>query len=253
MSTFLDLATDSLTSIGQLGTGQSASPEMVNQALRVANRILQKWSTQRLFIYTVAARPFTMVAGQQDYTLGPTVSPSPIAFVGSRPVFVESAQAVLPGSAMDEPVSVVDAIKWGAIRDKGATTSLLGLPQTLWPEYTYPNLAFHLWPIPNNSCVVKLKTWELLQQFLTVFDTVSLPPGYEQAITTVLGVELAPYYDMTVSQGMLLDAQDAVSQIKALNAQTIGAAFESSQTLMTADKGNPVEGETSPPTANLNQ
>ena len=242
MSTALDIFTDALTSIGQAGQGQSISPEMSQQALRVCNRMIAKWSIQRLMLYYITTRTFSLTAGTQDYTLGPSASGAG-SFVGTRPDFVESCYATLPGGSFKGEMSVLDRPKWGAIQDLGATTSANGVPQSIYPEYTFPNLAFHVWPIPANNCSVTLGTWEQLQQFLTIFDTVSLPPGYEEAITLNLALELAPYYDQPVQSFMATLAADALVKIQTVNAQSIGGALGASQLLNSPSLDNPIPGQ----------
>jgi len=238
MSTLLDIGTDALTSIGQLGIGQSPSAEQVAQVLRVSNRMLGKWSTSRFMLFVINTRPFVLVPGTQDYTVGPTGA----TFTGTRPTFVEAAQIVGPGSAMDLPMNILDKLKWGAIRDKGATCSADGLPQDVWPEYTNPNLAFHVWPIPSNACTIKLGTWEQLQVFLTAFDLLNFPPGYEEAIQHNLAMELCPWYDMPVPPTIAALAQDGLSQIQRINAQSFGGSLEASQTLSAPNLSAPPQG-----------
>ena len=236
MSTFLDIATDALTEIGQVGMGQSVSAEQAAQAQRVANRMLQKWSIQRLMLYLIASRPFNLKVNQQDYSLGPTGAD----FVGARPILIEAAQSTPLNSTLYLPMNILDTPKWGAIRDKGATCSLTGVPSDLWPEYTFPNLTFHVWPIPSAIVTVYLKTWEMLQQFATLFDQLSLPPGYEPAIVQNLAMELAPYYDMPVSAGLAQLAADGLIQIQKINAQSLGGSLGESRTLATPNLDTPI-------------
>lgn len=238
MSTFLDLCTDSLSDIGQLGIGQSPSPEQTNQALRYANRMLQTWSTLKYYIYQTATRPFTLTAGLQDYTLGPTAA-GPGSFVGARPVLVQSAQIRLPGSSLFLPLNMLSDDQWAAIRDKGATCSAQGLPQDLWVNEGYPNIDFHLWTVPNNACTISMLTWELLQQFATVFDTVNLPPGYERAVQKNLALELCSAYDMPPSAALQQQAADGLLRIQSVNAQAMGGALGESQTLATPNLSLP--------------
>jgi len=237
-STFLDLATDAMTAIGQLGVGQTISPEEAQQAMRVGNRMLAKWSLDRLMLFVINTRPFTMTIGLQDYTLGPTGVP----FVGVRPVYVEAAQAVVLGSTMELPMNMLTKIQWGAIRDKGVTTSGGGTPgvsSDIWIEYTYPNLALHLWPVPGNPFVLKLGTWEELQQFATIFDVVNFPPGYEDPIVDNLAMELAKYFDMPVSQDLAGVAADGLLKIKGLNIKNLGGAFGEARTLQSPNLDQP--------------
>ena len=93
--------------------------------------------------------------------------------------------------------------------------------------------------------MIKLGTWELLQQF-AVTDILSFPPGYEEAITTMLAIELAPYYDMAVSQALSDLGADAVSTIQRVNGQGLGGAFGESETLQAPNVGIPPPSQAAP-------
>ncbi len=234
MSTFLDLATDALQSIGQAGTGQSISPEQSQLALRLANRMLQKWSGQKLMLFLVTQRPFGLSATLQDYTVGPTGG-----FVQTRPVFVESGVAVIPGTTMQQVLNILDKTQWDALPDAGVIAGTNGVPASVWVEYTYPNLTFHVSPIPSTAVNIRLGTWELLQQFATVFDELVLPPGYEEPVVQNLAIELADYYDMPISQTLAQLAADGLNTIKTNNAQKLRGALGESQTLQSPSTGIP--------------
>lgn len=237
-STFLDIATDSLTAIGQLGQGRSMSPEQAEQCLRVGNRMLGKWSTQRLYLYNVFTRTYALSAGTQDYTIGPGGTLGDPA--ATRPVLIESAQLTLPGSAQSNPISIYDKPKWDAISDKGAQSSALGLPSGVWPEYTYPTIALHFWPIPSNAAGLSLGVWDQLQQFADIYEEIALPPGYEEAIMWNLALEMCPFYDMPANYSTIQQmAGEGRLAIQKINAQSLGGALADSQTLTSPNVGQP--------------
>lgn len=234
MPSFLEIASDAVTSIGQLGVGQTISNEEATQAQRVANRMLQKWSVRRLYIYNTPTIQVALSAGVQNYTMGPSG-----VFARARPILVQAAQIALPGSADTRTLNILDSTKWGAIRDKGATCSALGLPQDIYPEYSYPNLALHLWTIPSNGAQLYLEIWDLLQQFATLFDTFAMPPSYEEGFIHNLAMELCPYYDMPVTPAIAQLAADGLAAIQQINAQNLGGALGESQTLNPPNVGQP--------------
>jgi hypothetical protein len=235
MSIFMDIATDAMTAIGQLGVGQTISPEQATQAQRVANRMLSKWSLKRLYLYDTPRITLALTAGQQSYTLGPTG-----VFAQTRPTFIQAAQVALPGSQGTSPLSILDAGAWGGIRDKGALCSANGLPQDLWPEYSYPNITLWFWTIPNNAAQLFLEVWQQLQTFATLYDTLSFPPGYEEAIMWNLAMELCSFFDMPISPSVGMLAQDGLATIQAFNAQGLGLAAGESVKLDPPNKGIPI-------------
>lgn len=231
MASLLDLISQSLTQIGQLGVGQTISPEQGQQGLSLIQQIIEKLSIQRVMIYTIAQRSFTLTAGVRDYTLGPSGLLG--AHPQTRPVFVEEVRVAGVGSQQESPLTIVDPVGWSGIRDKGATNSALGLPQLVWPEYTVPNIGLHFWPIPSAAITATLGTWELLQNFLTLFDTIVLPPGYPILLRNLLAIEWAAFFDMPVSPAMGQTAADAIRGIQGINTQGLGGAFGESQRLET--------------------
>lgn len=233
-STLLDIIQDSLQYIGQVGTGQNVSPEQSQLGLRKANRMLQKWSVKKLLIYVVTTRPITLAPGTQSYTMGPTgVS------VGTRPVFVESGIALTPGSSMSDPLNILDKSQWDALPDTGVTCGVNGAPASVYVEYGYPNLTLYFTPIPSAVTQVRLGTWELLQQFVGVNDVLALPPGYEEAITYNLSVELAGDYDQPVTPDLAQLAADALNAIQTNNAQKLRGGLSDTQTLVSPNVGIP--------------
>ncbi len=86
-----DVVTDALVIIGELGRGQTPNTEELQHGLDVLNGILDIWSTERLSLHKVKRVRFTLVPGQQDYTIGPTGAD----FTNERPVLIQTATIVL--------------------------------------------------------------------------------------------------------------------------------------------------------------
>jgi hypothetical protein len=225
-----------MQSIGQVGDGQSLNSSQSQLAMRLANRMLQKWSNQKLMLYLITQRPFSLAANVQDYGVGPTGNP----FTGqTRPVFVESGVATVPGSTVQRAMNILDKTQWDALPDLGVKAGTNGVPQSVWVEYTYPNLTFHVTPIPSTIVAIRLGSWELLQQFATLFDVVTLPPGYEEIVVQNLAIELADYFDQPVSQTLAQLAADGLNTIKTTNGQKLRGAFGEGQTLSSPNTGLP--------------
>lgn len=229
MAALLDLIGQALTQIGQLGVGQTISPEQGQQGLSLIQQIVEKLTIQRVMLYTIRQRPLTLTGGVRDYTLGPTGTLG--AGAQTRPAFVEEVRVSGVGSQQESPLTIVDPVGWAGIRDKGATNSAFGLPQLVWPEYTVPNIGLHFWPIPSAPITATLGTWELLQNFLTIFDTIVLPPGYNILLRNLLAIEWAAFYDMPISAAMGQTAADAIRGIQGINTQGLGGALGENQRL----------------------
>lgn len=234
MSTLLDVIAGSLTALGQLGQGQTANAEDGALGLRLANLLLTQKSTERLFIYNVTPVIWILTPNVQDYTWGP----SGATFNGPRPAFVESAQVQPAGTSMWLPVSILDKTKWDAIRNLGASTP--DVPDDVWVEYTYPNLTFHVNPISSSAPKMRFGTWQLLQQFASLFEVLALPPAYEEFLESNLAIMLGPYYDQPIPPDLEVRAQRAEAQVMKINAQGLGGALSAGQKFDTPNLGQPI-------------
>jgi hypothetical protein len=229
MAQLLDLLSDALTAIGQLGVGQTISPEQSQQGLRLSQRIIGKLSIRRPMMYTITQRAFNLTPGQQNYTLGPTGTLG--AAPQTRPVFIQAARVSGVGSANEAPLALYDETEWGGIRDKGATNSALGLPNGMWNDSQYPNVGLHFWPIPSAAINLILATWELIQNFVTIYDVINMPPGYDELLVQLLAIEWCPYFDMPITQAMSQNAADIIQSLQQFNVQEIGGSFGEAQAL----------------------
>ena len=174
--------------IGAIASTETPSADEQADALRVLNRMLTTWSNDSLMIASAATREtFSLISGQQVYTVGPTGT-----FVTSRPTDVQFISIGQPGSpAFETPVDLINAQQWSEILVKGTTSTF---PTKAYVEFTNPNLTISVWPIPQLVYQIEITSLKPLVQFVSVNDTVSLPPGYEDAIVYNLAVRLTPMY-----------------------------------------------------------
>jgi hypothetical protein len=232
--TLLDCVSGALTALGQLGSGQTASPEDGALGFRQANLILSSASANRLMLYNVSTRQFVMSATTPSYTLGPTG-----VFVGPRPTFVESAQINVGATNYWSPISVWDKRQWDAIRNKGA---IADVPDGVYPDYAFPNVILNFNPAPIATPAFRIGTWEQLTQFATLFDQVgnAFPPEYEEWIEAALAVRLAPFYDQQVTQDVMMRLQKAEAAVMSKNAQGLGGALSAAQKFESPNLGQPL-------------
>ena len=233
MSTLLDLVASALTSLGQLGQGQTANAEDGALGFRQANLLLSQKSTQRLFLPYVATRTYTLVAGQQDYTIGITGA----TFTATRPMMIESAQVNVGSTGVWLPISVFGKPQWDAIVNKGSKADI---PDGIYVEYQFPNLIFHVNPVPIATPQIKLGTWETLGQFVTLYDQINFLYPYEEWLESALAIQLAPFYDAPISQSLVDRRQRAEAALTDFNARTIQGSPSEAQQFKSPNIGLPV-------------
>jgi hypothetical protein len=221
-----------MTAIGQLGTGQTLNAEDAALGLRLANLLLDKASTRRLYLFYVNSRSCPLLPGVPSFTVGPSGT-----VVGTRPTLVESAQINVPGTSIWLPISVWNKAEWDAMRNKGAQADI---PDGIYVAPTFPNLTVNVNPLVRAvPTTLQLGTWETLAQFVTVLDQIAFPPAYEEWLESTLAVMMAPFYDMPVPQLLAVRMTDADQAVREHNAQSLPGALSEAQRLQSPNVGAP--------------
>lgn len=222
-TTAQDIITGALIDLGELGQGEPPSTEDLNYGLIRLNGIIDSWSTQRLFLYTVSTTLLNLVGSQQFYTFGPTGN-----FASYQPVLVQSASIVVPGTTIRIPLNMLTAKQWATIPEKGLTGVL---PTDAYFDGNYPNLGFWLSPIPSGTPQMEIYYWAPLTQFAAIGSTFSMPPGYLDALKYTLMLHLSQAYDKPIDPILVQLAKTKTDAINTINAQILSGSFGESRTL----------------------
>jgi hypothetical protein len=97
-------------------------------------------------------------------------------------------------------------------------------PTLAWYNQQFPYGIFNVYQTPGQSVELHLFTDTILAR-LTAQSTVILPQGYNRALKWLLARELAPIYGYNFTPQQSKIANEAMSMIKALNAQPQPRAF----------------------------
>lgn len=217
MATAGDIINRAMRLVGALESGETPTANESADVLTALNQMIDSWRTERLVAYQVVDYTLTLTPGDAEYTI--IASTGDIA--QERPIRVESADITEGG--IDYSVDIISKAAWDGITDKTTTSNL---PNKLYYEPAYPAGKIHLHPVPSAANVLSIGVWQPIGTFATTATAVSLPPGYERALTYNLAVEIAPEFQQAVSDVVAGIALNSKAAIKRANIVPIVAPME---------------------------
>jgi len=212
MSTVQNIIDRALIQIGRLGPGRTSGASESAASLPFLQAMLSSWENDGLYIYEIAKSTFSLTAGTQSYTIGP----SGATFTAARPVRIEAAAIVIGDAvAIRGALKLATADEWNAL---GMQSDTSALPKVLYDDYAYPNSTLYLYPIPaaSNSSL-ELFTWLPIPNVTALSDTFNLPDGYEWAIICALALILAPAFNKPVTKELMANAELAKATLQNKN------------------------------------
>lgn len=198
-----------------LGPQRTPSTAQYQDAIEELNRLVGSLSCDRLFIYSQVNYVFPLT-GATSYTIGASADTGITAdFDAPRPQGIEAANIVSPDGALRYPLGIATDLQWAKV----GFPNLPGtIPQLLYNDRAYPLSTIYLWGQPASGYYLELFCWQLVPQFVTQFDAVLLPPGYEDALVLNLAVRLAPHFQRTVPPDVREEARKALMRLESINA-----------------------------------
>jgi hypothetical protein len=203
--------------LGLVGSGESPTADEYADGLIALNAMLDSWNNERLMCYAMRDESLTLAVSTTSYSIGPAG-----ALITTRPVQIEAAYVVY-GSTSYSDVRIINEEEYAAIPDK---TSAATWPDRIYYQPTMPNGTLYVYPVPNAASALHLITRTPLTAFSATTDTVSLPPGWEEALATNLAIEIAPEYQTEPKQAVYKMATESKANIKRQNFRPIKAGSE---------------------------
>lgn len=209
MATAANIIARSMRLLGQISSGEDPSTEEYADGLTALNAMLGTWNNPRLMCYALQEESLTLSSGDSSYTIGPSGDVNT-----TRPVAIESAY-VVDSSNLSHEIRLISDKAYAALPNKTQTA-----PYPTHAVYR-PSMAtgtLLLWPVPDGTVTsMKLLTRIPLTSFSTTSDTVSLPPGWEEALAYNLAIRLAPEFETEPGQSVIEIARDSLAAIKTAN------------------------------------
>lgn len=216
MATVQTIVDRSLRLLGVTASGDSATTTEAADAIVALNAMLDSWRNERLMCYAMQDQSLTLSAATSSYTIGPSGTLNT-----TRPVSIEAAYIV--SSNISYPVRLVDEEEYAAIAAKTSTSSW---PNVAWYQPTMTTGTLYVYPVPTVTSTMHLITRIVVAAFSATTDPISLPPGWEEAMTTNLSLAIAPEYGVMPSQAVIKMATDSKANIKRQNSRPIKMTTE---------------------------
>lgn len=170
MTTPLDLITDALGAIGSQAAGEPVDPDSAQQAFRLLNRMLGRWSNQNLMIPYVTEVIFTLTGNVYQYTIGPggTIGGTLTGSIAGQTLTVSSIPAgnialgqTLSGSGVTANTKVTSFITGaGGVGTYGVNETQTVASEALTTYYQRPQVI--------NSAFVRVSTLDYPVEVLNV-------------------------------------------------------------------------------------
>lgn len=221
MATVATIGNRALRLLGVIASGDTPSTSEQSDYLTALNALLSSWTNEKLMCYAIQDESFNLVANTSSYTIG-----SGGTFSTTRPVRIEGAYIVVNGVSYD--VDVIDELEYAAIPAKTTTASW---PDRLYyqPAMTSSRGTIYVYPVPSQVSALHLLTRTQVTAFSATTDTVTLPPGWEDALAYNLAVTIAPEFEREASSTVIGKARETKAAIKVVNSRPIRANNELSQ------------------------
>lgn len=211
MATVQTMIDRSLRLIGVIASGDSPTSDETADTLIALNGMLESWRNDRLIVYSFTESTLTMSIGDASYTIGPSGD-----LDTTRPVKIENTFMRIGDT--DYPVKLVDKKRFDAIQDKTVTSDLV---EMAYYNPTMTTGTLSVWPVPSVANALHLTLWTPVASFSAASDTVSLPPGYERALTYNLAIEVAPEFGREPSNTVQRIAMESLGNIKRINSRPL--------------------------------
>lgn len=216
MATAATLINRALRLLGQIGSGEEGTSAELSDGLTALNQMVEGWRNDGQLSYAMQELTLTLSDGDGSYTIGPSGDVNT-----TRPVRIDRAWIV--DNNISYPVRIIEEAEYAGIPDK--TT------ESVWPDRllyrpTMTTGTMVVYPVPNATRTMKLVVVVPVTEFAATSTAVSLPPGWERALSFNLAVEWASEFEMDAPPRVVAIARDSKAALKRMNARPIVADNE---------------------------
>jgi hypothetical protein len=208
--------TQAAAQLGLLDSGEGLSAQQITDGLFDAKNMIDNWSSEGVMVLSEVVSTIPMVSGIEAYVLSP------------RPMKVVAASHEIQayGAFGANPVAVLAMEQFYQIPDRESTSLFV---KAIGYDRGFPNGSIYCSPRPYGG-TMQLITYTPLTQFADATTPLVMLPGYERLIVLGLAIESASRYNMTPSETLVHNYEDALARVRNLNAEMEGPPPPAGQT-----------------------
>lgn len=222
-----DILKDAMGLIGAVEIDETPTATEIQTAMRVANMMLGRWSTQRLTIRSPSKLTIPLVSGKATYTIGPDGT---YDIIGQRPISIISAY-LRDQNNHDTPLDIITKSLYNTYPDKEISS---GIPSCLVYDPLSSQQNIHsgeitVYNTPSSTYTIYAEAIYYITEFTNVNDDLTFEPGYYEALVYGLAARLFRYYHpitVALPQDIAIIASSSLSNIKAMNSVRIISAMD---------------------------
>lgn len=227
MSTSNDIITFALKRIGVYAPGETVADSDAEDCLTALNDMLDSWSNENLTCYAKLEQSVALTVGKTTYTIG-TSGGADINL--TRPLKIDDSPVsayIQDTNGNNFYLNVVPQEQWNMIANRSGNVNS-NIPDTLFYDPQFPLGKINFWPQPNSGNYTAF--WDSFLQlttFTNLASSLSLPPGYKDALQKNLAIEVWPDFKSGEPPAWLIEqARVAKANVKRTNIKAVQAVFD---------------------------
>lgn len=182
-----DLIIEAFYQIGEFAVGETIDGYATQLGLKIINEHLDLLSSTNISIPYLRTIDFTMVPGQQTYTISNVI---PADITDNRVVDLVYANYVLSGQLV-YPIEILDRASY---YDNMRLTQLEARPSSVFLENLDLVSQITFYPLPDQAYPITLKVKQYINKLALHQSIVEVPPYYERYLRFALARELLGFY-----------------------------------------------------------
>ena len=213
MPTARAILTDALLEIGVGAPGETVGAEIMQAALRYFQRQLNAWQADELSLAVSNRVTYTLPAGTQSSTIGPTGD-----IVTQRPVFIQQINYLVPGATppVEVPMGSMDDQQFQNLSIK-TLTSALPTQYYYQTSITGANGSIQWWPVVTQDVGLALYLQAGVSEPTTLDTVLTVPPAYTDAFHYDLAYRLCGPLGRPIPEQLPSLRQQALMMMKRPN------------------------------------